>query len=99
MSAEKKLKTGDEHYLSVLFRRAGQEDTGGKVLYDAVDFFSKRYGYRKVDFVCELIIAGFLSLGYVSRDFEKLVAECRESKLGDGGTKLTVQVDKVRGLL
>lgn len=102
MSVEnnKVLVSGDDHYIATLFRSVKNEDEGGKILYRVVDVLSKRFGYKKVDFICDMLIAGCLSTNLISPDFEEFVEECRRGDCeGKGGPKFCMTVERVRGLL
>lgn len=99
---EKRSKqlAGDDHYIAALFRSVKNEDEGGRILYKVVDTLSKRFGYKKVEFICDMLIAGCLSTSMVSKDFEEFLSECRNEKFeGEGGPKFCMSVERVRGLL
>lgn len=99
MENKKSGTAGDEHYIAALFRSLKDEDDGGKILYNIVDVLSKRFGYKKINFICDMLIAGCLSSTMISNDFEQIVDDFRGGSGGKGAPKFCMSVERVRGLL
>ena len=85
--------------LSVNFYSIRRSKSGGATLFHCVEELCEKYGYSKVDFVSEMLVAGILSSKTFRDDFEKMIKTQRVADGSECNPAFGLLVDRVRSMM